>query len=231
VSPPPQGSRPSPAGTGRHRRPQPPSRPILLAVLAVLALLLGSGTAISLTAGEPAPKAGPEVAALGAAPATGTPTPPAPTASPSPSPEPEPEPEPEPAPEPEPVDEITALEDEVTRLTNRERIAANCEELRTDERLRTAARGHSQDMAANNYFDHNGLDGRSPFDRMRDAGHPDPTGENIAHGYPTPAAVMAGWMGSDGHRENLLTCEHQTIGVGLAYGPDGRPYWTQDFGQ
>jgi len=229
VPPPPHGSRPTPAGTGRHRRPQPPSRPILLAVLAVLALLLGSGTAISLTAGEPAPETGPEVAALGAAPATGTPTSPAPTPSPSPSPE--PEPEPEPAPEPEPVDEITALEDEVTRLTNRERIAAECGELRTDERLRTAARAHSQDMAANDYFDHDGQDGRSPFDRMRDAGHPAPTGENIAYGYPTPAAVMAGWMGSDGHRENLLTCAHQTIGVGLAYGPDGRAYWTQDFGQ
>lgn len=215
--------------------------PILLTVLAVLALLLGSGTAISLTATAPQtrPTAGPDLAALGAAPATTAPPSPTTPAEPEPSPEPEPEPpaeaspEPEPSgePEPEPVDEIAALEDEVTRLTNAERAEAGCDDLRTDERLRTAARGHSQDMAANDYFDHTGLDGRSPFDRMRDAGYPDPAGENIAYGYRTPADVMAGWMGSDGHRQNLLSCSHRTIGVGVAYDRDGRPYWTQNFGR
>lgn len=213
----------------------------------MLALLLGSGTAISLTA-APAPPSlpgEPEVAALGAAPATASPTrpgtsAPAPTrapADPEPSPEPPPEPEPPDEPEPDsepsddPVDEITSLEDGVTELTNAERAAAGCEPVQTDERLRSAARGHSQDMAANDYFDHTGLDGRSPFDRMSDAGYPDPAGENLAYGYRTPADVMEGWMGSDGHRENLLTCSHRTIGVGLAYDPNGRPYWTQNFGR
>ena len=223
MPPPPPGSRRDSHPTaGRHRRPQPPNRLILLAVLSVLALLLGSGTAISLTAGEPGParSTGPDVAALGAAPATGSPAP-----APTPSPEPEPEPE------PEPDDEITALEDEVTALTNAERAADGCEPVRTDERLRTAARGHSQDMATHDYFDHTGRDGRSPFDRMRDAGYPDGAGENIAYGYRTPADVMAGWMGSDGHRQNLLNCSHRAIGVGLAYDGDGRPYWTQNFGR
>jgi uncharacterized protein YkwD len=214
-------------------------------MLAVFTVLLGSGTAISLTAAAPAqspPPAGPEAAALGAAPAAGTPSgspSPSPTEpEPAPTPEPEPEPEPQPEPQPEPpsqsdgqVDEITALEDEVTRLTNAERAEAGCGEVETDERLRTSARGHSADMAANDYFDHTGLDGRSPFDRMRDAGYPDAAGENIAFGYRTPADVMEGWMNSDGHRENLLTCSHAAIGVGLAYDPGGRPYWTQNFGR
>jgi uncharacterized protein YkwD len=209
-----------------------------VAVLAVLALLLGSGTAISLTAGEPgpAPAAGPEAAALGTAPAAATrgPTPTATPGGPAPvarAAEPERTPGPPPAADRESADRITALEDEVTGLTNAERAAAGCGDLRTDERLRTAARGHSQDMAANDYFDHTGLDGRSPFDRMRDAGYPDPAGENIAYGYRTPADVMAGWLGSEGHRRNLLTCSHQAIGVGLAYDGSGRPYWTQNFGR
>jgi uncharacterized protein YkwD len=211
---------------------------VLLTLLAVLALLLSSGTAISLTGGAPpaAPPTNPGTAALGAAP-----TPPparADSAAPgraraaphSPSPTADPPPAPPPGVAQGLIDELTAMENEVVRITNDEREAAECGEVRIDERLRAAARGHSQDMAANDYFDHTGLDGRSPFDRMRDAGYPDPTGENIAVGYRTPADVMNGWMNSDGHRRNLLTCEHQAIGVGLAYSDDGRPYWTQVFG-
>lgn len=52
--------------------------------------------------------------------------------------------------------------------------------------------------------------------------------ENVAYGYGTPAAVMAGWMNSDGHRRNILS-SNTHIGVGLAYGANGRPYWTQVF--
>jgi uncharacterized protein YkwD len=204
-------------------------------VLAVLTVLLGSGTAISLTAGTPTPGASPEpsYAALGSAPETQAP-------SPSPSPPPAPEPEPAPAPEPQPeppatseeqVDEITALEDEVTVLTNDEREEAGCDAVATDERLRDSARGHSEDMAVNDYFDHTGQDGRSPFDRMADAGYPDPAAENIAYGYRTPADVMDGWMNSEGHRDNILNCDLAAIGVGLAYDGDGRPYWTQNFGR
>lgn len=203
----------------------------------MLSLLLGSGTAISLTAAAPgpAPPAGPDVAALGSAPRTGTGQ--APPASPSPSPAEtttapeEPEPPAGQEQESEQVDELTALENEVTALTNAERSAAGCGDVETDERLRTAARGHSEDMAVNDYFDHTSQDGRSPFDRMRDAGYPDPAGENIAYGYRTPADVMDGWMNSDGHRDNLLNCSHRAIGVGLVYDAGGRPYWTQVFGR
>ena len=130
-----------------------------------------------------------------------------------------------------PADDVTALEDEVTALTNQERRAAGCGEVTTDERLRAAARGHSQDMAENDYFSHTGLDGSSFVDRARAQGYPSPAGENIAYGYATPADVMEGWMNSEGHRNNILNCSHTTIGVGLAYDANGRPYWTQVFGR
>jgi uncharacterized protein YkwD len=207
---------------------------VLLSVLAVLTLLLGSGTAISLTAAAPAQgptptpsptrPPGQDAATFGSAPVAAP-------RSPSPTPVPAPEPAPQPEPEPEPADEITTLEDEVTRLTNAERDAAGCGELATDERLRSSARGHSEDMAANDYFDHTSRDGRSPFDRMGDAGYPDPAAENIAYGYPSPAEVVDGWMDSEGHRDNILECSYAAIGVGLAYDGDGRPYWTQNFGR
>ncbi|WP_169806801.1 CAP domain-containing protein [Actinomadura macra] len=117
----------------------------------------------------------------------------------------------------------------VTELTNAERAKAGCKALRVDERLATAAGRHSADMAANGYFDHTSRNGDSPWKRMEDAGYPSPGAENIAKGYATAAAVVAGWMKSPGHRANILNCDLRAIGVGMAAGAGG-PLWTQDFG-
>ncbi|WUI00363.1 CAP domain-containing protein [Spirillospora sp. NBC_00431] len=117
----------------------------------------------------------------------------------------------------------------VVSITNAERAKAGCEPLHIDQRLVTAARRHSADMAANNYFDHTSRNGDSPWKRMEAAGYPSPGAENIAKGYSTAAAVMKGWMDSPGHRANILNCDLRAIGVGRASGPGG-PLWTQDFG-
>ncbi|MEV4671313.1 CAP domain-containing protein [Actinomadura sp. NPDC049382] len=117
----------------------------------------------------------------------------------------------------------------VVSLTNAERAKEGCRPLRVDQRLVTAARKHSADMAANGYFDHTSRNGDSPWKRMEDAGYTSPGAENIAKGYPTAAAVVKGWMNSPGHRANILNCGLRAIGVGRASGPGG-PLWTQDFG-
>lgn len=56
-------------------------------------------------------------------------------------------------------------------------------------------------------------------------------GENIAAGQPTAKAVMKAWMGSQGHRRNILDKRFRKIGLGLARDADGRPYWVQNFGR
>jgi uncharacterized protein YkwD len=128
-----------------------------------------------------------------------------------------------------PKSRTTRLEDQVTSLVNAERGKAGCGRVRTNEKLRTAARGHSRDMAERDYFSHDSPDGRSPWDRARAAGYSQPIGENIAKGQRTPASVMVAWMNSDGHRRNILNCDAKAVGVGLAY--DGNtPVWTQLFG-
>ncbi len=122
----------------------------------------------------------------------------------------------------------TALENEVVRLTNAERAKGGCGPLKHDARLHAAALGHSKDMSANNYFDHDSLDGRDVADRVNAAGFSwTAVGENIAMGYPTAAAVVKGWMNSPGHRQNIMNCSYTHIGVG--YAKSGGPYWTQDF--
>ena len=86
-------------------------------------------------------------------------------------------------------------------------------------------------MAARGYFDHTTPDGVTFDARITRAGYAwSLVAENIAAGQRDPAAVMASWMGSDGHRRNILNCRLQHIGVGLAYDGRGRPHWTQDFG-
>lgn len=116
----------------------------------------------------------------------------------------------------------------VVELVNAERSKAGCSPVTVNAALTKAAQAHSEDMAAHRNMSHTGSDGSSPDDRITSAGYNWRTyGENVAYGYDTPEKVMAGWMSSPGHRENILNCEFKEIGVGLAQ-PDS--YWTQDFG-
>ncbi len=116
---------------------------------------------------------------------------------------------------------------DVLARTNAERIRAGCGALRFDTRLAAAARAHSVDMVNRHYFEHESPDGDTPADRTAAAGYPDYGGENIAYGQGSAAEVMSDWMGSPGHRRNILDCEFTSVGVGLD--PRGM-YWTQDFG-
>lgn len=130
----------------------------------------------------------------------------------------------------EPASERERLEAAVVELTNVERAAAGCAAVHVDERLVAAARAHSEDMAERDFFDHTNPDGETPWDRTSAAGYDWAASENIAWGYRTAEAVVAGWMDSDGHRRNILDCEVVAVGVGVADSSRG-PYWTQVFGR
>jgi uncharacterized protein YkwD len=133
-----------------------------------------------------------------------------------------------------PMSASTNMTNEVLELVNLERQIQKLHPLQSDSRLQAAATGHSQDMAAQNYFDHTSLDSRTPGMRISQAGYSWSTyGENIAAGYSTPAAVMAGWMNSAGHRANILSSAFCDLGVGYAYAAESTygAYWTQNFGR
>ncbi|MGW4025998.1 CAP domain-containing protein [Streptomyces sp. NPDC005009] len=116
----------------------------------------------------------------------------------------------------------------VVELVNAERGKVGCSPVKVNATLTKAAQDHSEDMAASGNMSHTGSDGSSPGDRITRAGYGWSTyGENVAYGYSTPEQVMAGWMASPGHKENILNCAFKEIGVGLA---QPGSYWTQDFG-
>lgn len=129
----------------------------------------------------------------------------------------------------ESADTVAAYEQEVFDLVNQIREENGLEPFMYNETLAETARAHSQDMIDRNFFDHTNPDGKSPFDRMRDNGLSySMAAENIAVGYPSPEAVVEGWMNSEGHRANILGgCEE--LGVGLALGGSYGYYWTQCF--
>ncbi len=125
---------------------------------------------------------------------------------------------------------------EVVNLTNVERANASCPALTFNEKLYNAAQGHTQNMALQDFFDHIGKDGSTPATRVAAAGYQAAgVGENIAAGYSPPAAVVAGWMSSSGHRANILNCNWKEIGVGYYFlqndtgNENWNHYWTQVF--
>lgn len=104
--------------------------------------------------------------------------------------------------------------------------------LAVDDALWRAARDHSEDMAAQDYFSHDGLDGSSFAGRIGEAGYTgQPFGENIAAGNGTAAATFEQWRFSDGHCFNMTTTSANEIGIGYASGGRWGSYWTQTFGR
>jgi uncharacterized protein YkwD len=94
--------------------------------------------------------------------------------------------------------------------------------------LADAAYKHSADMATNHLFSHTGSDGSSPATRISQEGyHWNAMGENIAYGYPTVEDVIQGWLGSEGHCQNMMSPMFTEIGAAIAGNTDV-PYWTLD---
>jgi hypothetical protein len=128
----------------------------------------------------------------------------------------------------------SAEQDLVARI-NTFRAARGLATLAVSDTLTSAAKWMSGDMSTRNYFAHASLDGRSPTQRMADAGYPafgTWTGEDLAAGYTTSAGVLDGWINSPAHYAVLVNPQYRAIGVGRGYatGSTYGWYWTADFG-
>jgi uncharacterized protein YkwD len=155
---------------------------------------------------------------------TTEPAPPPTTQSPAPQP-PQPAPAP-PATQPPAPPPASTSSDAIT-LTNQERVNAGLAPLNANGALNNAAATHSADQAARNQMTHTGSNGSNAGDRIRAAGYqPGTWGENVAAGYTSSSSVVAGWMGSSGHRANILNPAFTQIGVASATAANGTRYWT-----
>lgn len=94
-----------------------------------------------------------------------------------------------------------------------------------------AAQLHAESALANCFVSHWGIDGLKPYMRYSLAGGYQSNGENgrganqcFGDGYARIESIkdeirkgMKGWMGSPGHRDNILHKHHKKVNIGLAW--------------
>jgi|GEM_PF-3119922 uncharacterized protein YkwD len=146
---------------------------------------------------------------------------------------------PAPAPPSAPVPAPAGWQEQMLAKVNAERAAAGVAPLSWCPTLSVAAQRHTDDMLATSTLTHTGSDGSGLKERAERAGYLgwNRLGENVAYGYPDVDAVMAGWMGSSGHKANLLNPAFTHLGAAQATGVSTMSggtftltWWTQDFG-
>ena len=114
---------------------------------------------------------------------------------------------------------------EVLTLMNQQRKENGLSALTMDTQLNAAAMQRAAETAV--YWSHTRPNGEDCFSVTTGLGGT-AAGENIAAGQTTAADVMTGWMDSKGHRENILSTDFTSIGVGCFYHA-GRFFWVQTF--
>lgn len=122
------------------------------------------------------------------------------------------------------------FEQQLFDLTNAARVRHGRSILRWDDAISETARKHSLDMAINDYFNHENLEGLSPFDRMKaDQIKFSKAGENLAYGQSSSIFAHEGLMNSKGHRDNILVDDYSHLGIGVAFNDKSQPYYTENF--
>ena len=140
--------------------------------------------------------------------------------------------------------EAVREEQDLVAAINAERTARGLEALSPDPALCAAARAHSREMCALNYFAHQSPTpgGETPIDRYLGELHTDGerrpatalVGENIFYASVTNEVYGAGYahrslMASPSHRGNILEPRFTKVGVGLYRDPEGRFWVTEMF--
>lgn len=116
-------------------------------------------------------------------------------------------------------------QDQARSVTNAKRVDHDMSRLRKKPCVQKAARRQARRMANQERMFHQDLG--KVLDRCNLHG----VGENVAYGYTTGRAAVRGWMGSPGHRANILEPGYRLMGLAARRGDDGRWYAAQVFGR
>ncbi len=103
--------------------------------------------------------------------------------------------------------------------TNAKRQGAGLPPLSINEELSKAAAAKARDMFSKNYWAHNSPDGRTPWDFIIESGYTyTVAGENLAKNFSDSTGVVAAWVASSSHRDNLLKPSYRDIGLAVVNG-------------
>lgn len=125
-------------------------------------------------------------------------------------------------------DGMNAAEEQMLVLINGARASAGLTSLKLSPNLNRAAAWKSADNGSNGLgagFSHTDSLGRTPVQRAQDCGYATGAAENIAYGSTGAETIFGMWMGSAGHKQNILYPTYKVIGIG-----QHGSAWTTDFG-
>jgi hypothetical protein len=120
------------------------------------------------------------------------------------------------------ISEISAsniTQTNIITLTNQERSAVGLNTLTPNAKLAAAAQAKAENMFQEQYWDHFGPNGETPWQFITAAGYNYVyAGENLAKGFRTAEGVVEAWMASPTHRDNILSANYKDIGVAIMTG-------------
>ena len=109
--------------------------------------------------------------------------------------------------------------DNVLRLMNEYRVEHGLSPLHEDASLAKAAEDRMRDMADGGWWSHESPEGVSPFVWLNVCGYRYlNAGENLACGFETAQLLVASWMESPGHRDNILGENFEDCGIAILEG-------------
>lgn len=104
-------------------------------------------------------------------------------------------------------------------LTNQKRAEVGLSPVVLNSALSKAAEEKAQYMIEKNFWAHVAPDGTTPWYFIKNSGYEYLyAGENLARGYNSAPDVMAAWMASPSHRENILSPHYKDIGFAVKSG-------------
>ncbi len=108
---------------------------------------------------------------------------------------------------------------EMLAAVNVQRASHGLASLTAHRTLDHTAQVHAEDMAAHGFMSHQGTDGSDVAQRASRSGYFYVlVAENVARGQASVTEVVQDWMGSPGHRANILLADAAHLGVGFAVG-------------
>jgi len=120
------------------------------------------------------------------------------------------------------IPEVSAssiAKDNIIRLTNAERQKFGLNALKENSRLSSAALAKANNMIEEQYWDHFGPNGETPWQFIKASGYQYIyAGENLAKGFKSSEGVVQAWMASPTHRENILSGNYKEIGIATVTG-------------
>lgn len=128
-------------------------------------------------------------------------------------------------------EQIAQYTAKVLELVNQERVKAGVAPLVINNKLSKMAQIKAEDIFEHDYWDHTSPIYGSPSEMAKAFGITDKgCGENLCWFADTPEEAVTSWMGSEGHKANILNPKYTQIGLGVYSSKQyDSKVWVQEF--